>query len=124
MSTLTHIGREIVWNEPLAKDSVLVVEVPAPGGSRFWVDSMDPNKVLAWSVPNRSLDGLAMVFGAEWAAKVHSVVAGESPDTDDNLRPPRLDNKWVHLVVLLALKQWSPMTYNEVVSSVDEALAI
>ncbi len=123
-STLTHIGKELVWNEPLAKDSVLIIEFPAPGRSRFWVDSMHPNEVLAWSIPNGSLDGLAMVFGAEWAEKVHSVVAGESPDTDDNLRPPSLDNKWTHLVMILALQQWSPATFKEVVTSVDEALAV
>jgi hypothetical protein len=100
-----------------------VVEVAAPGGSRWWADVLDPTRVVAWSAVAGSWDGLVSVFGREWGDRVLPVVNGAVDGTGVELAPPPLSEGWARLVVVLGVRQWSPVHLDEVTLWVDEALA-
>jgi len=120
---LTRDGLAFVWRQHLAV-AAGVVEVPAPAGSRWWADALDPHTVVAWSAaPAGGLDGLAGVFGSDWASRVLPVLTGEATATDVDLAPPRLSEGWARLVVVLGVRQWFPKPIDELALSVDEALA-
>jgi hypothetical protein len=116
-------GLAFVWRQHLVP-AVGVVEVPAPAGSRWWADVLDPHTVVAWSAaPAGGLDGLALVFGTQWAARVGPILTGKAPAGDASLAPPRLSDRWARVVVVLGTRQWFPLPIDELALCIDEALA-
>lgn len=123
-ATLTCDGTTWTWHA--ARTEVAgMVEMPAPGGCRWWAHVSDPHTVTAWSLidDDDAARPLAETFGPAWAERVGKILAGEAEPSDDHLAPPALPDGWARVVVVRGLRRWCPFPLDEVSLVVDEALA-